>query len=620
MIEERIGEVRVRVRTNIPDAAEVRPAAERMVRAVIERCAALLEARAPGRVVLIRRLPLHWRVDESAFDDAEHVEDLALAAADAIERISRPPVLDPPAAAEGAVIFDDEPHLRASHLLALARGGPAWFHTALDVPSNSDPLVALAAPARRETAHATLLRLAREGVLAEVLAARPAVAVAVFAAALGCDVSGLSGGEAEAQASTGGAPPGSGPASTATGFRAARQQSGSLAAQLAAIASAWPPLAPAARLLALRVHAAVLAGTSLESPAASSLAAAVFQGDARAFDREPPPISESEQSVPVEGAPENGPAKEIAKEEAATTDRPPEPAEVRNQAGPASSEFVSTGCGGLFYLFDRIQELDLAESLWKACLPEDMVLAAAASALLGPRFSGDPAPALFGGVQTKIVCPPVTSGQQTEIAAASCASLAAALPRRGLAGIPPAVVTLADHPAGRLLVAAAENSPFAFFAWPADTPKTLAAGLRALLDAWPHHGVLAASPALAGIDKSGRLRPATDIARSPWLLPEAPSAAAAALLAIVVGAPCTLFAARAAGTFDAAAAFVARFLARQARIRMGAGEMTVILRDDDIDLAVRRAGLDRDPGWLPWLRRTVRFVYQEQKPPEGETA
>jgi hypothetical protein len=31
---------------------------------------------------------------------------------------------------------------------------------------------------------------------------------------------------------------------------------------------------------------------------------------------------------------------------------------------------------------------------------------------------------------------------------------------------------------------------------------------------------------------------------------------------------------------------------------------------DDVDLDVRRAGLDGDPGWVWWLGQVVRFVYE----------
>jgi hypothetical protein len=30
---------------------------------------------------------------------------------------------------------------------------------------------------------------------------------------------------------------------------------------------------------------------------------------------------------------------------------------------------------------------------------------------------------------------------------------------------------------------------------------------------------------------------------------------------------------------------------------------------DEVDLDVRRAGLDLDPGWVPWLGTVVRYVY-----------
>jgi hypothetical protein len=80
------------------------------------------------------------------------------------------------------------------------------------------------------------------------------------------------------------------------------------------------------------------------------------------------------------------------------------------------------------------------------------------------------------------------------------------------------------------------------------------------------------------------------------------SAAAAALLAIVVGAG------------EGPEAFVARFLARPGRVLLSAERMDVMLADDEVDIDVRRAGLDRDPGWLPWLRRTVRFVFEEPTP------
>src|SRR6187551_3824204 len=92
MLEDAVHEVRVKVRTDVgSDAAEIRPAVEKIVRAVLERCAGLLEQRAPGRVVLIRRLPLRWRFDdlnELGSDEPEQIEELARSAADVIERLA----------------------------------------------------------------------------------------------------------------------------------------------------------------------------------------------------------------------------------------------------------------------------------------------------------------------------------------------------------------------------------------------------------------------------------------------------------------------------------------------------------------------------------------------------
>jgi hypothetical protein len=588
MIEERIGEVRVRVRTNVPDAEAIRPIAERIVRAALERCAALLEERAPGRVVLIRRLPLRWRIDESVLEDAQQIGELARAAADAIERISVPSSLEPPAAREGAVVFEDEAHWRASYLLALARGQPAWFYEALGGSGAGEALAVLAAPERRLMAEAVLVRLARAGVLAEALKAQPAAAVKALADALGCN-------------GRPGPMPQGGPESGEAAVAPANMGETAASAELATVAARWPVLAPEARRLALRVHAAVLLACGVESPRAAALVASVPQHGAAVSPVEP-----------------RTPPREAVRDGAATEHRvsvePPQEAPAAEAEQFATT--ASTACGGLFHLLDRVQELDLAESLWKACLPEGTVLAAAAAALLGTRFATDPAPGLFGGVES-ISVPDASPEQQAEVAMASCTALAEALPRRGIAEIPSVLVSLVEHSAGRLLVAAAEQSPFAFFAWPAATREALSEGLRTLLAAWPHHASLAAAPALASLDATGRLRPRRDIVPAPLLIPKAPSAASGALLALVAGAPCTLFSARArSSSLDTAEAFVTRFLARQGRVRTGPEQMQIILSAGDIDPTVRRAGLDRDPGWLPWLRRTVRFVFEESEPIE----
>ena len=48
---------------------------------------------------------------------------------------------------------------------------------------------------------------------------------------------------------------------------------------------------------------------------------------------------------------------------------------------------------------------------------------------------------------------------------------------------------------------------------------------------------------------------------------------------------------------------------RDAEIVLDPGWLEVRYALDDVDVRVRRAGLDLDPGWLPWLGCAVRFVY-----------
>ncbi|MEV7888948.1 hypothetical protein ACWD3I_20220 [Streptomyces sp. NPDC002817] len=54
---------------------------------------------------------------------------------------------------------------------------------------------------------------------------------------------------------------------------------------------------------------------------------------------------------------------------------------------------------------------------------------------------------------------------------------------------------------------------------------------------------------------------------------------------------------------------VGALVRRTGHIRHTPGWTDVRLRVDEIDVRARRAGLDLDPGWVPWLGTVVRFVY-----------
>ena len=569
MSEHRVDELCLRLRVPAGREASVRPAAERFARAVLERAADQIEARAPGRVLLVRVLPLRWRLGEASLDTSAAVarcaDDVVAALEEAAARAGAPTDGD------DLAVFEDEAHWRASHLLARVRGGAgAWFHAALE--ARGDAVDALCAPGMRGLATAVLARLAADGTIVEVLVALPREQLMVLAQSLGVQEEVESPGDTVVRGLEFGASPR--PAISSPTVE-----------PLVRFAQALPAtLARVAVVLALHVQARRLLGPRATDAEVRTEVAYAVAALGRARPPAPPPVS------------------------AAAVARPAAPPGL---AVGVPAETV-TRFGGLFYLLSCALEMDLGELLWKACLPEGEVLAHAAAALLGTAGTGDPAPALFGGVAPDRPFPPVSPDQQEELSVALLAALAAALPRRGLASLPEVVLGFAAHPTGRLLVAAAPRSPFALFAWPAPSPRAAEAGVRAFLDAWPVAAPLPrALPAVAELDPVVRIRPERDLAIPPaLLLPVAPSTSTTALLAQTAGVLGQLFVSRAGdSTLASATDFVRRYLALPARVACAPETMTVTLPMKCIDLAVRRAGLDRDPGWVAWLGRFVRLVF-----------
>jgi hypothetical protein len=60
---------------------------------------------------------------------------------------------------------------------------------------------------------------------------------------------------------------------------------------------------------------------------------------------------------------------------------------------------------------------------------------------------------------------------------------------------------------------------------------------------------------------------------------------------------------------ESARRLVAEIARRPGRVLADPGWIEIHLGLDQVRLDVRRAGLDLDPGWLPWLGAVVRFVY-----------
>jgi hypothetical protein len=281
---------------------------------------------------------------------------------------------------------------------------------------------------------------------------------------------------------------------------------------------------------------------------------------------------------------------------------------VEASHGHASAPIWSSALGGLFYLLPLVLELGIGESLWYACLPEGVVLSRVIGAVAGDRGDDDPAPRLFGGVAGAATVPMITMEQQREIGPALFASFVEAIPRRAIATWPEPLLRLVDAPSGRLLIAAAGDSPFAFFAMPANSAREVIDALEAFLTTWPASAPHPRSePALAELDRRARVRPAPRHAATRMVIATGDSLTATALLTQITGSLAHLFASR-VGCRETAGDLLAYFRI-PATIGMDAETLDVMMPIDRIDLDVRRAGLDADPGWIPWLRRRVRFEF-----------
>jgi hypothetical protein len=238
---------------------------------------------------------------------------------------------------------------------------------------------------------------------------------------------------------------------------------------------------------------------------------------------------------------------------------------------------VVTGWGGLVHLLGPMVECGVGQALWEACLDERAVLYRALTALCGD----DPAAfELSGGGAAPVLAGPE---QLAEIRAGVLDGLRRAVPRRGLAAWPPLEPA---RTAGGLPCVRAAGLPWAVASW-AEGP-----------DADVDIAELSASDVPVG---------------RVWS-PDEPEAADAALIAIVVGAPATLLALRLGWTGGDAAAFAARWLRRPARILDDGEAIELRFGPEQVDLDLRRAGADADPGWIPWLRRTVRVAYDATEP------
>lgn len=542
-MESRVGELDLRVRAPAGRADAVVPIARDFVCRVLERCDALLEERAPGRLVFMRRLEMQWRVWQRALESGDEVEAVAAELARALDEDVRARTRSSDESGEIAV-FSDEVHYRTEYLRAVSRqrAGSCWFFAPL--LDEGPPPGLLVMPEHRVLAEAVVLRLAADGLLEDVLSELPATGVAGLAEALGV------------------AEPTASPRRTSE------------------------TLSPAQQVLA----AFVQRGTPLTRTSTPET-----DGRLPTADRS---VRADLSSTPT----------------APKTDRAAASVPLRQD----HADVVDTRFGGLFYLLAPALELSIGEALWCGCVSEAAVFARIADALLGPKASDDPAPRLFAGSTSPTGLTAVAADQHAEISTAIVEASIAALTRDRATALPSLHVSVEAGASGRFLAATAFGSPFALFAWPAHSHDALREGLAALLARWPANAPVVvdrADTALASFDRTGRISTTRAVSPRPWLLPH-DDPYATALLTQAAGSLAYLFASR-AGAVDitAAAGLVERHLAVPARIVVTDEALEVRIPMDRIDLAVRRAGLDRDPGWVPWLQKRVTFVFSEESSP-----
>lgn len=555
MADHRVDDLRLRLPADSNQRANLREAAERFVAAILEAVGDRLESRWPGRLIFLPRMPLRWSIREAELADRAAISRYADEIAASVED-PEPHRTGTPVGERTAVVFRDEAHWWAGYLSARAAGGGeerAWVYETL----RAKGIGVAALPGRgREFAIAVLRELAEAGTLLRVIGiAEPET------------IEGLCDFLIPVQAG--------GPEPVAGGFIRRPEHS-----RLSDLIQTLPRGLPLrTQSLLLYAEAARILGISTPHEEVAAVVSSVL--DEWAAER-------GMQSTSV-GARES-------------------------QAALQSMEPVlQTQFGSLFYLLALALELEIGEALWKTCFPEGAILAHCAAALLGVAAEGDPAPALFGGVRASDNrLPEVTAQQHEEVATVLVASLSAAIPRQSLARLPEVVLHLTPGAAARMLVAAERDSPFAIFVWPAPDARHVETGLRAFLAGWPASAPpVLATPSIAEVEGRVRVRAVPGLKPpSELFLPGMGSVLTSALIAQVVGALCQLFVAR--GGLDAppsAAALVERYLAVPAKIDLAPREMRVILPMSRIEIPLRRSGLDRDPGWVPWLERTVRFVF-----------
>ena len=523
------------------------------------------------RVVLIRKLQIRWRLPEQALDTEDVIARLVSDLIAALEPAWATP-LESPDPDTNAVVFPNTATWWADALEARAAGRIGWYHEPVLA---SEPLLSLAEPAQKPLALAILRRLGQR--TPSVLASSPVNAVSSLAHALGVVVPEVL-------------------------IRADPKQA-------PAVSNVQPELAELIRRVLAesgRDASSSLVGLgALALRLARTPPRACLEAEALVFAEALAPTGFERSSIVLAPADSRRSPVTVIPTEPEHTPAAPSEAPEPNPVAAKVSHIESTCYAGLFYLATLLVELGTGEHLWMAGLPEGQLLAWAARGLVG----NDPAVRWFGG--TDVSMPEVSADQAAEVIAKGCTALAGALPRyRTDINVPPLELAVVDQG----LIATFPHSVFPVCAAACHEPSELQEAVAVLSECWP--GDLAVSPAWGWLRLRGKIRVQSEHRPRDCFRCEGP-APVARLAAVAIGTAATLFEWRVGVRQDSVAAFVKRYLQVRGRLEDTGDTLVVHLRATDVSFPVRRAGLDRDPGYVPWLERNVMLRFEGDEP-EGD--
>ena len=578
-MDSRVGSLELTIRAERPNGEGIRPAAEAFAIRVLQRCDEMLEQRSPGRVFVLRHLDLWLRLVDGGLADPDEIDGFAADIAEHLERTASS--IADEHSDDDVAAFADEVAWRAAHVEAHANGsaGEMWKFASLD--DEGEPLRALARRDRPELLRDVLLRLHRRGTLLKILEPLPEDVLGAIARVL-----------------------------EQPAIAAARERRTVEDELPDAVVRCVRDLASTASLTLGWIAIATAARDSLgPSRADADVCEVARLGFARLLEN---------RSIQATGPRSKGDA--LPDPQIESDRRPGERATrearlTRNESeAPSTITSVVSEFGGMFYLLRPAIEVSLGECLWRACLPDGLVLSRAVGVLLGDEAMGDPAPLLFGGVRSNDALPPVSPEQQHEVSHTVFAAMVEVLLRRELMASCEPVLHLVNTPQGRLFVASAEAGPYVLFALPANSREEMVAALESFLTIWPPSAPRPrAGYALAAFDRRGRVREWRGRSRDDApLVSNAGSLLASALLTQAAGTLGHLFAARAGADPHATHHdLVERYFRVPALVMRTPQTLDVYMPMEAVNLDVRRAGLDIDPGWIPWLNRRAAFRFEE---------